>query len=432
MPPKITAYPLSTPENLPILQPAPRIRHWQRNTADSFAGRCLPLNMANNNGWELLLPGGFDAVYTGNRGLSAIAIYPHGDGPCIAGSHFGEGMLTLFTGYLFRTPAEVHLQLAGPANFFRDGIQALTGLIETDWSPYNATMNYAFTRSGRVRFNKGEPFAQITPTPANYVNGFEAGFGQLERDEPQAAIDFATWSQSRTTFNHGLATGDPDTVKEKWQKLYYRGLYPDGERKACRHATKLTPATFSGTGLPEACPRQTTNPADLRPATALIRAEKLDWRLSRAIDEAATKVAQVIVFYPAHLSGAEVFVGEIPYSNVEAFSIDCDSRAISRFRQCSHFDLVLLLEPNNLMLEGFWSRFEDYRRLLEEKYEAIELSQFRARYAYQTQQQLDEALSAPSDLLEPIHGTLTIMIRRDCLGDSTLKKFHAKDKLILT
>ncbi len=432
MPNKITAYPIAAPENLPLLQPAPRIRQWQRNTAESFAGRCLPLNMANNNGWELLLPGGFDAVYTGHRGLASIAIYPHGDGPCIAGSHFGEGMLTLFTGYLFRTSANVHLQLSGPTNFFRDGVHALTGLIETDWSPYNATMNYAFTRAGRARFRKGEPFAQITPLPANYVNEFEVSFGQLERDEPQTAEDFAAWSQSRKAFNHGLATLDPDTVKEKWQKLYYRGLYPDGERKACQHATKLTAAAFSETGLPDAGTRDTFTASDLLPATALIRAEKLDWRLNRAIDEAAAKVAQVIVFYPDKLKGAEAFVAEIPYTHVEAISLHCEGSAISRLQQLSRFDPVLLLEPDNLVLDGFWSRFEDYRRLLDEKYDGIELSHFRARYAYHTRQHLDEALSSPSDLLEPLQDTRTVMVRRERLGDSNIKLFHAKDKLIFT
>lgn len=432
MPNKITAYPLAAPDKLPMLQPAPRVRQWQRDTAESFAGRCLPLNMANNNGWELLLPGGFDAVYTGNRGLSSIAIYPHGDGPCIAGSHFGEGMLTLFTGYLFRTPAGVHLQLSGPTNFFRDGVHALTGLIETDWSPYNATMNYVFTRAGRARFRKGEPFAQFTPVPANYVNQFEVGFGQLERDEPQTAEDFASWSKSRNAFNHGLANRDPNIVKEKWQKLYYRGLYPDGQRKACQHATKLTPAAFSETGLPDACPRNPSNPSELLPASALIRAEKLDWRLNRAIDEAASKVAQVIVFYPEKLKAAEDFVAEIPYTNVEAISLNYLGSAISRLQQLSRFDLVLLLDPDNLVLEGFWSRFEDYRRLLDEKYDGIELSLSRARYAYHTRQQLDEALSSPSDLLKPSQDTQTVMVRRDRLGDSDLKLFHAKDKLVLS
>ncbi len=432
MPCTLTAYPLATPDSLPTLQPAPRIRPWQRNTAESFAGRCLPLNMANNNGWELLLPGGFDAVYTGHRGLSAIAIYPHGDGPCIAGSHFGEGMLTLFTGYLFRTSDDVHLQISGPANFFRDGVHGLTGLIETDWSPYNATMNYAFTRAGRARFRKGEPFAQITPLPAHYVDAFEVGFGELERDEPQTAEDFAVWSKSRAAFNHGLHSGDPKIVKEKWQKLYYRGLYPDGERKACKHATRLTPAAFSDTGLPNTQSHAPAASPDLLPATALLRADKIDWRLSRTIDEVATRVAQVLIFHPENLRGIENFVTEIPYTQVEAISIDYEGRAISQLRQQCRFDTVLQIETDFLLLDGFWSRFEDYRRLLEEKYDGIELSRFQARYAYQTRQQLDEALSSPSDLLEPKRDTLTVLVRRDRLGQGNLKLFHAKDKLILT
>ena len=37
-------------------------------------------------------------------------------------------------------------------------MQPLVGLIETDWLPFPFTMNWVFTRPGRVRLEKGEPF----------------------------------------------------------------------------------------------------------------------------------------------------------------------------------------------------------------------------------------------------------------------------------
>ena len=36
----------------------------------------------------------------------------------------------------------------GPINRPKDGIAALPGIIETDWSPYSFTMNWMFTRPG--------------------------------------------------------------------------------------------------------------------------------------------------------------------------------------------------------------------------------------------------------------------------------------------
>jgi hypothetical protein len=54
--------------------PAPRVRDWQHGTWNSFGVRCLPLNIANGNGWELMLPGGFDAVYHGDASIAGIEI----------------------------------------------------------------------------------------------------------------------------------------------------------------------------------------------------------------------------------------------------------------------------------------------------------------------------------------------------------------------
>ena len=52
----------------------------------------------------------------------------------------------------------------GPINRPKDGIAALSGIIETDWSPYSFTMNWMFTRPGTpVRFEKGEPYCHIFP-----------------------------------------------------------------------------------------------------------------------------------------------------------------------------------------------------------------------------------------------------------------------------
>ena len=174
---EIIAYPLTDKSRLPTIKPAARLRDWQTATTRSFATLCLPLNIANNNGWELTLPGGFDMIYHGGEQKSAIEIFPHHDGPCIAESHFGYGVLTFFLNYLFRTSPGINIHVQGPVNELRDGIQALSGILETDWSPYASTMNWKCTRPGRFRFLKGDSFAQISPAPARFVNGFSARIG---------------------------------------------------------------------------------------------------------------------------------------------------------------------------------------------------------------------------------------------------------------
>ena len=38
----------------PLIRPAPARRDWMDATPESFAYRCLPLDIANAHGWELL------------------------------------------------------------------------------------------------------------------------------------------------------------------------------------------------------------------------------------------------------------------------------------------------------------------------------------------------------------------------------------------
>src|SRR5579859_6909282 len=80
----------------PFIRPAPATRAWMDATPDSYAYRCLPLNIANAHGWEVLSPCGFEAVWDGGSGQSAISIRPDaGAEPRTAPiSLFGNGVLT--------------------------------------------------------------------------------------------------------------------------------------------------------------------------------------------------------------------------------------------------------------------------------------------------------------------------------------------------
>src|ERR1043165_7409934 len=80
----------------PLIRPAPARRDWMDATPESFAYRCLPLNIANAHGWELLSPVGFEAEWNGGGGTDDVTLrldHPKPDGlpPC---SIFGNGVLT--------------------------------------------------------------------------------------------------------------------------------------------------------------------------------------------------------------------------------------------------------------------------------------------------------------------------------------------------
>lgn len=146
------------------LRPAPVDRAWMDASPERFAYRCLPLNIANAHGWEILSPSGFSATWNGGAGLDAITVTPDAGMRAPALSHFGTGVLTFTLPCLFRTEPGFDLMVQGPINAPKDAIAALTGVIETDWAPYTFTMNWIFTRPNTaVRFEAGEPFCHVFP-----------------------------------------------------------------------------------------------------------------------------------------------------------------------------------------------------------------------------------------------------------------------------
>src|SRR5258708_9907512 len=140
----------------PLIRPAEATRRWMAATPESFAYRCLPLNVANAHGWEILSPVAFEACWSGGSDTRDIAIrLPEGAKPELAPvSIFGQGVLTFHIFGLFRTQPGWNLWVGGSPNRPKDGIFPLAGVIETDWSPYTFTMNWRFTRANHwVRFD---------------------------------------------------------------------------------------------------------------------------------------------------------------------------------------------------------------------------------------------------------------------------------------
>jgi uncharacterized protein DUF6065 len=241
--PKLIAY-LNPGQTIDI-EPAPLERDWMNATAQRFAYRCLPLNMANTYGWEILCDAGLTATWNGGKAVDAIAIEVDGRGPSLASSHFGHGILTFSVTCLFATAPGFDLMVQGPINRPKDAIAPLSGLVETDWSPYTFTMNWLFTRQGApVRFEKDEPFCHIFPLRRGDVERFEPEF-RPQTDTPELKIQRDAWEASRLQFNADLTHPDSKAKADKWQKLYYHGLDMQGRDIAPDHRTKVRVRRFA-------------------------------------------------------------------------------------------------------------------------------------------------------------------------------------------
>jgi len=241
------------PSWAPLIRPAPATRPWMDDTPESFAYRCLPLNIANAHGWEVLSPCGFEASWNGATDTSGVTIHlDDGADPLRAPvSLFGQGVITFHIEGLFRTPPGWNLWIGGSPNRPKDAIQPLSGVVETDWSPYTFTMNWRFTRTGQgVRFEAFEPIGFIFPIERTAVEAFAPRFEPIAND-PQALEGFTAWSQARDAFHERMSREPPATPSDKWQKHYYRGVDVTVRALVEDHRSKLRLAAFDLSATPQ-------------------------------------------------------------------------------------------------------------------------------------------------------------------------------------
>jgi hypothetical protein len=253
----------------PLIRPAPATRYWMDQTPESFAYRCLPLNIANAHGWEVLNPFGFEAVWDGGTGVEAVTIRhdPGVQPERAAVSLFGQGILTFHIEGLIRTPPGWNLWVSGSPNRFKDAIAPLGGVIETDWSPFTFTMNWRFTRPHTpVRFEAMEPFCFMMPVQTAATEAFEPRFEPIDA-EPDLASRFADWSRSRDEFHRRMRDNPPAVPADRWQKHYYRGVDSSEQAIAPDHRTKVRLKPFDRKATPQvAAPPVTDAAAPAPPA----------------------------------------------------------------------------------------------------------------------------------------------------------------------
>jgi hypothetical protein len=216
------------------------------DTPESFAYRCLPLNIANAHGWEILNPCRFEACWTGAPGIEGVQIRILETQPAKMPpvSLFGQGVLTFHVEGLFRTESGWNLWVGGPPNALKDAIQPLTGVVETDWAPYTFTMNWRFTRPDTwVRFEREEPICFFFPIRRGYLSEVRPKFEPLGNN-PELMSQFADWSRARDEFHIKMMANPDVAASKRWQKHYYRGTDVGGQSHVADHQAKLRVASF--------------------------------------------------------------------------------------------------------------------------------------------------------------------------------------------
>lgn len=233
-----------TGDNAPPISPPPIGRTWMSDMTEMLIGwpnRCLPMLIANQSGWELRNPCGFTATWVGQDGGVDVMIAPdkRDAGQFLPVSHFGYGILTWHLPMLFRTPPGYNLLVRGPANYPKDAVSPLEGIVETDWASASFSMNWKFTRKLMpVRFEVDEPIGMIVPQRRAELEEFAPELRPIESDE-DLHRKYELFLRSRDEVGRihaevNVAAGE----RVEWQADYTRGRHRDGEAGADDHQTR--------------------------------------------------------------------------------------------------------------------------------------------------------------------------------------------------
>lgn len=240
-PNSITVYRTQTNKPIPgwEFHAASPKREWMDEYTHMY--RCLPMTIANQNGWVIEAPCDIQAVWFGGQDTRSMHFWldskfniPNPWVKC----HFVGGVITFEFDFVIRTNPGVNLLVRGAPNFFVDGAHPLEGVVETDWLNYSFTMNWRMTTPNKVVvFKKGDPICFIQPIPHNYAETFSMDIDFLENNK-ELQEKFDAYHTSRDEFMQKRKSG---AEKEVWQKHYFNGrdIKSNTTIGEDRHAIKL-------------------------------------------------------------------------------------------------------------------------------------------------------------------------------------------------
>lgn len=203
--------------------------------------RCLPMTIANQNGWVIKSPCDIKAVWLGGPELNSVHFWLDKDfntqHPWVK-CHFVGGVITFEFDFLIRTSPGTNLLVRGAPNFYVNNAIPLEGLVETDWLNFTFTMNWKIVEPNKiVHFKRNDPICFLQPVPHNYSESFNFNIDFIANN-PDLQNKFIAYAESRREFMKELQSG---TSKTAWQRHYFEGIDVKTENKVAKdvHSTKL-------------------------------------------------------------------------------------------------------------------------------------------------------------------------------------------------
>jgi glycosyltransferase involved in cell wall biosynthesis len=183
------------------------------------------MEAANKSGLEFLCPYGFEATWNGGPAIDDIEI----NAPGFVVSQSGNGILTFFTGYLFKPERPGIFWVRGPINRPKHGIAPLDSTVETNGLAFGFTMQWQFTQPGQtIRFEVDEPFCTLHSLQYAATT-FDPTIRSVA-DEPDIHTEYLEWldyqSSQIAARQLGITPILPPSTPKKRRSLPRKGKLP--------------------------------------------------------------------------------------------------------------------------------------------------------------------------------------------------------------
>ncbi len=198
---------------------------------------CLPLTIGNQYGFGIKALKTFTVLWDGSDSPSGVKVdivdrgeYPNHQ---TISSHFGMGTVTVQNRFTFRTPPNINLMTINPPNHWIDGIQHMTGVIETDNLRREFTFNLKVTRPNHlITVEKGTYIGCVLPIPRFFVDQFELKNADEVLTKEQI-IEEQTAMRDFAVERNGPDTKKPNGNGRRYfdGKDIYDNIFPNHQKK---------------------------------------------------------------------------------------------------------------------------------------------------------------------------------------------------------
>jgi hypothetical protein len=187
---------------------------------------CLPLSIANMQGFVFSIPYEFDIFWNGENNTQGLIIKTYEDSKKYCNknfinlsSEFGHGILTIHFPLILKTPPGVNLMTIAPPNYPIPGMSVMSGVIESDNLRFTFTLNLKIDLPNlTIKVLPNTPLVGMIPIPRNYCDSFKLqnAYNIFDENIIKEEINVVKEHTDKRN-NQNLHKLGPD-------KLYFRGF----------------------------------------------------------------------------------------------------------------------------------------------------------------------------------------------------------------